>query len=138
MKQATNNSNDTMNKKENQKQIVKSKKAEANARRKVSKSWEKVEHTPRYRSASAKYVCDAITRKIEIEVLDGILLNLSIKSQAKSPSVQNRILRRIIEKRQAQANHKKFGRTENLTSIHISITGTSRCMETIRKKRFAA
>lgn len=138
MKQATNNSNDTMNKKENQKQIVKSKKAEANARRKVSKSWEKVEHTPRYRSASAKYVRDAITRKIEIEVLDGILLNLSIKSQAKSPSVQNRILRRIIEKRQAQANHKKFGRTENLTSIHISITGTSRCMEAIRKKRFAA
>lgn len=138
MKQATNNSNDTMNKKVNQKQIVKSKKAEANARRKVSKSWEKVEHTPRYRSASAKYVCDAITRKIEIEVLDGILLNLSIKSQAKSPSVQNRILRRIIEKRQAQANHKKFGRTENLTSIHISITGTSRCMEAIRKKRFAA
>lgn len=127
-----------MNKKENQKQIVKSKKAEANARRKVSKSWEKVEHTPRYRSASAKYVRDAITRKIEIEVLDGILLNLSIKSQAKSPSVQNRILRRIIEKRQAQANHKKFGRTENLTSIHISITGTSRCMEAIRKKRFAA
>lgn len=138
MKQATNNNNDTMNKKENQKQIVKSKKAEANARRKVSKSWEKVEHIPRYRSASAKYVCDAITRKIEIEVLDGILLNLSIKSQAKSPSVQNRILRRIIEKRQAQANHKKFGRTENLTSIHISITGTSRCMEAIRKKRFAA
>lgn len=138
MKQATNNSKDTMNKIASQKQIMKNKKAEANARRKVNKSWEKVEHTPRYRSASAKYVCDAITRKIEIEVLDGILLNLSIKSQAKSPSVQNRILRRIIEKRQAQANHKKFGRTENLTSIHISITGTSRCMEAIRKKRFAA
>lgn len=127
-----------MNKKVNQKQIVKSKKAEANARRKVNKSWEKVEHTPRYCSYSAKYVCDTITRKIEIEVLDGILLNLSIKSQAKSPSVQNRILRRIVEKRQAQANHKKFGRTEDLTSIHISITGTSRCMEAIRKKRFAA
>lgn len=120
--------------KANQKRI----RTEANARRKVNKSWEKVEHTPRYRSASAKYVCDTITRKIEIEVLDGILLNLSIKNQAKSPSVQNRILRRIVEKRQAQANHKKFGRTEDLTSIHISISGTSRCMETIRKKRFAA
>ena len=111
MKQATNNSKDTMNKKANQKQVMKSKKAEANARRKVNKSWEKVEHTPRYRSASAKEVCDTITKKIEIEVFDGILLNLSIKSQAKSPSVQNRILRRIVEKRQAQANHKKFGRT---------------------------
>lgn len=120
--------------KANQKRI----RTEANARRKVNKSWEKVEHTPRYRSASAKYVCDTITRKIEIEVLDGILLNLSIKSQTKSPSVQNRILRRIVEKRLAQANHKKFGRTEDLTSIHISITGTSRCMEAIRKKRFAA
>ena len=118
--------------KANQKRI----RTEANARRKVNKSWEKVEHTPRYRSASAKYVCDTITRKIEIEVLDGILLNLSIKSQTKSPSIQNRILRRIVEKRQAQANHKKFGRTEDLTSIHISITGTSRCLEAIHKKRF--
>lgn len=67
-------------------------------------------------------------------MLDGILLNLSIKSQAKPASVQNRILRRIVEKRQAQANHKKYGRTEDLTSVHVSITSTSRCMETIRKK----
>ena len=130
MKQATNNSKDIMNKIASQKQIMKNKKAEANSRRKVN--------TPRYRSASAKYVCDTITGKIEIEVLDGILLNLSIKSQTKSPSIQNRILRRIVEKRQAQANHKKFGRTEDLASIHISITGTCRCMEAIRKKRFAA
>lgn len=135
MKQTTNNSKNTMNKKANQKQVKKSKKAEANARRKVNKSWEKVEHSPRYRSASVKYVCDTITRKIEIEVL---LLNLSIKSQAKPTSVQNRLLRRIVEKRQAQANHKKYGRTEDLTSVHVSITSTSRCMKTIRKKRFAA
>lgn len=128
----------TANKKANQKQIVKSKKAEANARRKVNKIWKKMENTPRYRSASAKEVCETTTKKIEIEVLDGILLNLCIKSQKKSSSVQNRILRRIVEKRQAQANHKKHGRTEDLTSIHISITGTSRCMEAIRKKRFAA
>ena len=111
---------------------------EANARRRINKIWEKVESTPRYRSASAKEVCDTITKKIEIEVLDGILLDLSIKSRTKSASVQNRILRRIVEKRQAQANHKKYGRTEDLTSVHVSITSTSRCMEAIRKKRFAA
>ena len=35
------------------------------------------------------------------------LHNLSLKSQVKSASVQDRILRRIIEKRQAQANHRK-------------------------------
>ena len=138
MKQTTNNIKSCMNKQTNQKNATKSKKAEVNARSKVNKSWEKVEHTQRYRTASAKEVCETITKKIEVEVLDGILLNLSIKSQGKSMSVQNRILRRIVEKRQAQANHKKHGRTEDLTSIHITITSTSRCMEAIRKKRFAA
>ena len=34
------------------------------------------------------------------------LINLSMKSQVKSASVQDRILRRIIEKRQAQAHHR--------------------------------
>lgn len=138
MKQTTNNSKNTMNKKANQKANQKRIRTEANAHRKVNKSWEKVESTPRYRSASAKETCDTITKKIEIEVLDGILLNLSIKSQAKPASVQNRILRRIVEKRQAQANHKKYGRTEDLTSEHVSITKISRSMEAIRKKRFAA
>ena len=119
-----------MNKKANQKQVIKSKKAEANARRKVNKSWEKMEHTPRYRSTSAKEVCDTITKKIEIELLDGILLNLSIKSQTKPSSVQNRILRRIVEKRQAQANHKKYGRTEDLAAVLV--------IENISKRRLNA
>ena len=127
-----------MDKKANQKQVKKSKKAEANARRKLNKSWEKMEHTQRYRSASAKEVCVTITKNIEIDVLDGILLNLSIKSQTKPTSVQNRLLRRIVEKRQAQANHNKYGRTKDLTSVHVSITNISRSMEAIRKKRFAA
>lgn len=34
------------------------------------------------------------------------LINLSMKSQVKPASVQDRILRRIIEKRQAQAHHR--------------------------------
>ena len=138
MKQTKDNIKITMSKNASQNYSTKSKKAEINARRKVNKRWEKVEHTTRYRIASARKVCDAITKKIEVEVMDGILLNLNVKSQAKSNSVQNRILRRIVEKRQAQANHKKHGRTEDLTSIHITITSTSRCMEAIRKKRFAA
>lgn len=53
-----------MNKKANQKQVKKSKMAEANARRKLNKSWEKMEHTPRYRSASAKEVCETITKRL--------------------------------------------------------------------------
>ena len=138
MKQTISNSMNTLDRKANQKQDVKSKKAEAKARSRVNRNWEKVQNSQRYRSASAKVVCDTVTKKIEVEVLDGILLKLNIKSQLKPTSVQNRILRRIVEKRQAQANHKKHGRTEDLASIHVSITSTSRCMETIRKKRFAA
>ena len=40
------------------------------------------------------------------EVNDSKLINLSMKSQVKPVSVQNRILRRILEKRQAQAKHR--------------------------------
>ncbi len=98
MKQATNSSKNSMNKKASQKQFATNRKAEANAHHKVNKKWELIENTPRYRSALAKEVCETITKKIEIEVLNGILLNLNIRSQAKTPNVQNRILRRIIEK----------------------------------------
>ena len=138
MKQATNSSKNSMNKKASQKQFATNRKAEANAHHKVNKKWELIENTPRYRSALAKEVCETITKKIEIEVLNGLLLNLNIRSQAKTPNVQNRILRRIIEKRQAQANHKKHGRTNDLTSMYVSIICTSRYMEAIRKKRVAA
>lgn len=114
------------------------KKASAKARRKVYESWQKVEATRRYQKAVIKDVCDMTTQKIEIEVLDGILLNLNYRNQGKSQSVQNRILRRIVEKRQAQAAHKKNGRSKDLSSLRISISCISRCMEDIRKRRFAA
>lgn len=40
------------------------------------------------------------------EVNASKFINLSIKNQVKPASVQDRLLRRIIEKRQAQANHR--------------------------------
>ena len=42
----------------------------------------------------------------EVNVNDSKFVNLSMKSLVKPASVQNRILRRILEKRQAQAKHK--------------------------------
>lgn len=47
-----------------------------------------------------------ITCMMNAGVIDNSLFNLSQKSQVKPASVQNRILRRIVEKRQAQANHR--------------------------------
>lgn len=122
----------------NNKATAKQRKAEADTRRRTNKRWERVETSDRYRKAAAEELCNVTTNNIEIEVLDGILLNLNIRSQVKPSRVQDRILRRIVEKRQAQANHKKHGRSEDLTTVHIILTCTSKCMEDIRKKRHAA
>ena len=128
----------TPNNKATAKQTKRQRKAEADARRRTNKRWERVETSDRYRKAAAEEFCNVTTNKIEIEVLDGILLNLNIRSQVKPSRVQDRILRRIVEKRQAQASHKKHGHSEDLTTVHITLTCTSKCMEDIRKKRHAA
>lgn len=138
MKQTPNNNKATMNNKATAKQTKKQRKAEADARRRTNKRWERVETSYRYRKAAAEELCNVTTNKIEIEVLDGILLNLNIRSQVKLSRVQDRIPRRIVEKRQAQASHKKHGRSKYLTTVHITLTCTSKCMEDIRKKRHAA
>lgn len=138
MKQTTTNNKGIMNNKEKAKQTKRQRKAEADARRRTNKRWERVEISDRYRKAVAEELCNVTTNKIEIEVLDGILLNLNIRNQVKPSRVQDRILRRIVEKRQAQASHKKHGRSKDLTTVHITLTCTSKCMEDIRKKRHAA
>lgn len=43
----------------------------------------------------------------EAVVDDILLVNLSLRNQVKPAGVQERILRRILEKRQAQTNHRK-------------------------------
>ena len=123
----------TPNNKATAKQTKKQRKAEADARRRTNKRWERVETSDRYRKAATEELCNVTTNKIEIEVLDGILLNLNIRSKMKPSKVQDRILRRIV-----QASHKKHGRSEDLTMVHITLTCTSKCMEDIRKKRHTA
>lgn len=44
--------------------------------------------------------------RVQTQVNNFNITNLSMKSQVKPASVQNRILRRILEKRQAQLNHR--------------------------------
>lgn len=138
MKQTTTNNKGIMNNKEKAKQTKRQRKAEADARRRTNKRWERVEISDRYRKAVAEELCNVTTNKIEIEVLDGILLNLNIRSKIKPSKVQDRILRRIVEKRQAQASHKKHGCSEDLTSMHITLACTSKCMKDIRKNGYAA
>jgi len=98
-----------MMQKANQKRIQ----AEANARRKVAKSWELVARGIKYRKAAAKESCGRLTQILEDELFDGILLNLKGRNGMKSYACQKRILRRIVEKRQAQSAHRRAGRSGN-------------------------
>ena len=98
-----------MMQKANQKRIQ----AEASARRKVAKRWELVAKGVKYRKAAAKESCGRLTQILEGELFDGILLNLKGRNGMKSYACQKRILRRIVEKRQAQSAHRRAGRSDN-------------------------
>lgn len=103
-----------------------------------NRTWERIEKSRRYRCAAAKDIYMTMTEKIDNEVLDGIFLNLGERAQSKSPNVQNRILHRIVEKRMAQASHRKNGRTGNLEWKYFTLSSTSDCLADIKRKRWAA
>ena len=130
MKNNSNNGQTEMNntKKANQKRIQ----AEANARRKVAKSWALVAQGIKYRKAAVKESCDRLTQIMEEELFDGILLNLSGRNGMKSYSCQKRILRRIVEKRQAQSAHHQVGRTGSRYTNYILRECVNKSMEDFR------
>lgn len=109
----------------------------ANVHRKTNKRWKYIEGSYCYRKAATEHLFDETTKKIEAELLDGIFLKLRTKNQMKSSHVQERMLRRIVEKRQAQVSHKTQGRSEDLSSLRATIACTSKCMARIWKSRHA-
>lgn len=110
---------------------------EAKARRKVNEDWQWVESSYKYcKAAAIKAGWDA-TDMIADEVLDGIFLNLNGRNGEKSASEQNRLLRRIVEKRQAQAVHSKTRKSRNRKMTIIIKSNTSKCMDRIHHLRFA-
>ena len=117
-----------MMQKANQKRIQ----AEANARRKVAKSWELVARGIKYRKAAAKESCGRLTQILEDELFDGILLNLSGRNSMKSYTCQKRILRRIVEKRQAQKAYRRIGRTESCYANYILRECTNKSMNDLQ------
>lgn len=113
-------------------------KAEANARRKVAKNWDKIARGSRYQKAAAKESCRRATKQMEEELFDGILLNLRCKDKVKSYNAQKRILRRIVEKRQAQQAYSKVGRRRDRFSSHIYRHCTSKSMSELRSHQLCA
>lgn len=109
------------------------KKREADARRRVAQAWAKIGEGKKYRKAAARKASRAITAEICAELFDGILLQLSPRYADRSKTVQKRVLRRIVEKRQAQAMHREIGRSDNLFTSYIAGRASSRCMRTLKQ-----
>ena len=77
-------------------------------------------------------------KQMEEELFDGILLNLRCKNKVKSYNAQKRILRRIVEKRQAQQAYSKVGRRRDRFSSHIYRHCTSKSMSELRDHQLCA
>ena len=110
---------------------------EAKARRKVNEDWQRIESTGKYRKAVARGAGCNTTDRIADEVLDGIFLILKAREGEKSASEQKRLLRRIVEKRQAQAIHTKTRESRDRKAAVAVITNTSKCLERLHNLRFA-
>jgi len=100
--------------------------------KKLNQRWSYVEKQHPYRYAVIKNTYNDEETKIKDNCLDGILLSLNTRSRGKSLRVQYRILRRIVNKRMAQAIHKKNGRSGDRLYQHLSTAYTSKCMKALR------
>lgn len=116
-------------------EIERQRRREAKARRKVNKYWQYVETSDKYRKAVRIESYECTTRKIQAEVMDGLLLNLNERNSDKSLNVQLRLLRRIVEKRQAQALHQKSSHDKDRLSLRATICNSSKCMTDLRNLR---
>ena len=103
---------------------------EARARRCEAEKWERAARNNGYRTRSAQESCIRTTQKIADELFDGIFLNLNEQNKNKSPNVQKRILRRIVEKRQAQAAHRNARKSDYKSrfTAHMYRRNTGYCM----------
>lgn len=120
------------------KQKVNRKQTEANAHRKVAKSWAFLAHGVKYQKAATKESCQRTTKQMEAELFDGILLNLRDKNSIKSYSEQKRILRRIVEKRQAQQARHNVGRSKDRFTSHMLRQCASKSMSELKRYQLCA
>lgn len=94
-------------------------KAEVNARRKVAQNWDRLSRGSRYQKAAAREACSFTTLNLIDELFDGIILNLNERNRNKSHNAQQRIMRRIVEKRQAQSTHRRVRRSMGALARHL-------------------
>ena len=134
-----NTKNDHTSKKHSKEmRTIKRRQTEANARRKVAKNWEHIANSRAYRQAAAQEICRHTTCHLIDELYDGILLELNERNCNRSHSIQKRLLRRIVEKRQAQAIHQKIKRSVDGFSRHLHRCSLYSSMKQIHRHQCCA
>lgn len=111
---------------------------ESKASRKVREKHAELEARNDYRKAVNHVIYAELEKEIEEEMLDGIFLNVDEKYQDKSNKAKSRVVRRIVEKRLAQAHHKKFGHPKNRKSHQILNYQVGQCMDNLHRKMWVA
>lgn len=101
--------------------------------RNIAKRWAIVGNSMRYKRAAVREASWNSLDDIKEEAFDGILITLSSHNSGKSLSVQKRILRRIVEKRQAQVAHRYMGHTDDLTASHLASVYMSKTMKILHQ-----
>ena len=103
----------------------------------TNKRWMFLETTRNYRRSLAEETGNKTTKALKSELLDGLFITLNDRNSSKSDKEQARLVRRIVEKRQAQAAHHKIGRTDDLYASKVSRGNVCRCMSAIRQQMYA-
>lgn len=93
--------------------------------------------SPKFRYSMMKDVCKKTTDIIKEEIMDGLFFSLNNRNDLMSENKKRRIVRRIVEKRQAQASHHIVGRTDNLFNASIANECISSCWSEINRLRTA-
>lgn len=107
-------------------------------RRLLAKNWACVEHGTSYMKAISIEACNQEICKIKNELFDDAYLRLNVRNCVKSNNVQTRILRRIIEKRQAKPIYRRIGRTGDLFVSYLLRVSTTKSINNITRGRYFA
>lgn len=109
------------------------KRTQANARRRVAEAWARTEKCMSYKRAAVRETYKHTTDDIKDELFDGILISMSPRNSHKGIGAQMRVLRRIAEKRQAQAAYRYIGRSADLLTERITSACGKNCIRELRR-----
>lgn len=111
--------------------VAKARRNGARIRKENLNKWEKLGHTKMYLNASARLLCGNAEDNLLDELIDGDTIYIDVKYASKTKNVQKRVVRRIVEKRQAQNMHRIFGHSCDLHCRHMARYYSNRCANII-------